>query len=168
MKIQRQRGIVLIEFALSFLIFWMIFMGIVEFGRTMLAWNAAGEATRIAARMASICTGESNIQKTAIANKVVYLLQLTGQAYYADPNAAGSENDLTAQPDWLKLEYFPPNCTDSDCEQVQASLTGVNLKLRFPGWTLDLALPANRTTVMRESMRNNFPSGFNGLNGYCT
>ncbi|MGV0959953.1 MAG: TadE/TadG family type IV pilus assembly protein [Limnohabitans sp.] len=167
MKAIRQRGTVLIEFALSFLIFWIIFVGIVEFGRTMLAWNAASEATRIAARVASICTSQSTLQKTAIANKVVYLLQLTGQAYYADPGVPGSESDLTAQPDWLRLEYFPPACNDSNCEQVQASLSGVNLKLRFPGWTLDLALPANRTTVMRESMRNPFPSGFNAVNTYC-
>jgi hypothetical protein len=167
MKAKRQRGTVLIEFTLSFLLFWLIFFAIVEFGRTMLAWNAAGEATRLAARYASICTSESVIQKTSIANKVVYLLQLTGQAYYADPNAPGVESDLTAQPDWLKLEYFPAGCTDSNCEQVRASLSGVNLKLQFAWVTLDWALPANPVTVLREGMsrKNVFPPSNN--NTYC-
>ncbi|MGV0983666.1 MAG: TadE/TadG family type IV pilus assembly protein [Limnohabitans sp.] len=161
MKANRQRGAVLIEFTLSFLLFWVIFFAIVEFGRTMLAWNAAGEATRLAARYASICDSGNQIQKTA--SKVVYLLQLTGQAYYADPNAPGVEKDLKQQADWLKLEYFPVGCTDNNCEQVRASLSGVNLKLRFAWLSLDLALPANRTTVMRESMHNTAL----GLNTFC-
>jgi hypothetical protein len=167
MKVNRQRGAVLIEFTLSFLLFWLMFVAIVEFGRTMLAWNAAGEATRLAARYASICTSESMIQKTAIANKVVYLLQLSGQAYYADPNTPGVELDLTLKPDWLKLEYFPASCTDSNCEQVRASLSGVNLKLQFAWVTLDWALPANTATVMREGMSrlNVFPPG--NKNTYC-
>ena len=86
MKHPRQQGTVLIEFTLSFLIFWIVFIGILEFGRTLLVWNTAAEATRIAARMASICTSESDIQKTAIANKVVYLLKITGQATYTAPS----------------------------------------------------------------------------------
>jgi len=168
MKRERQQGTALIEFTLCFLIFWMVFIGILEFGRTLLVWNTAAEATRIAARMASICTSESAIQKTAIANKVVYLLKITGQATYTAPSTPTVQSDLTDQPDWLTLSYFPVGCTDSTCEHVQASLTGVNLALRFPGWTLDLALPPNRTTVLRESMRNNFPAGLSNVNTYCS
>jgi Flp pilus assembly protein TadG len=163
MKHPRQQGTVLIEFTLCFLIFWMVFIGILEFGRTLLVWNTAAEATRIAARMASICTSESVIQKTAIANKVVYLLKITGQATYTAPSTT-VKNDLTDQPDWLNLTYLPTGCSDNTCEFVQASLTGVNLELSFPGWTLDLALPANRTTVLRESMSVKFPSGLNNVN----
>lgn len=167
MRAIRQRGTVLIEFALSFLIFWIIFLGVVEFGRTMLAWNAGSEATRIAARAASICTGYGGLELPVIANKVVPLLKLTGQAYYADPSVPGSEIDLRTTPDWLHIDYLPVGCNDNNCEQVQASLSGVNLKLRFPGWTLNLALPPNSTTVMRESMRNTFPFGFGAVITHC-
>lgn len=168
MKYPRQQGTVLIEFTLCFLIFWVVFIGILEFGRTLLVWNTAAEATRIAARMASICTSESVIQKAAIANKVVYLLKITGQASYTDPATPSTKNDLTDQPDWLNLTYLPTGCNDNSCEFVQASLSGVNLQLRFPGWTVDLALPPNRTTVLRESMRNIFPAGLNNVNSYCS
>ena len=164
MKHPRQQGTVLIEFTLCFVIFWIVFIGILEFGRTLLVWNTAAEATRIAARMASICTSESDIQKTAIANKVVYLLKMTGQASYTAPSTPSVKTDLTDQPDWLNLTYLPTGCNDNNCEFVQASLTGVNLELRFPGWTLDLALPPNRTTVLRESMSVKFPSGLNNVN----
>jgi uncharacterized protein (UPF0333 family) len=178
MLINRQRGAVLIEFALSFLVFWIVFIGIVEFGRAMLAWNAAAEATRLAARVASICTSAN---KSAVTNKSLNLLQLTGQVHYvyeADENGDGINEQIKidmshdirvydSATNWLQLDYFPVGCTNSNCEQVQASLSNLHIILRLPGWNLDIPLPANRTTILREGMSNlnRFNSG--AQNPYC-
>lgn len=179
MKKIQQRGVVLIEFLLGFILFWVIFIGIIEAGRAMLAWNAAGEATRLAARVASICT---RANKSAVTNKVVNLLQLTGQVNYVyetDENGDGinekvkidmTHDDRAYDPtiNWLQLDYFPAGCNNINCEYVQASLSNLHLILRLPGWDLDIPLPPNRTTVMREGMSNinRFNSG--AQNQYCS
>lgn len=151
MKHTRQHGTVLIEFTLCFLIFWMIFIGILEFGRTLLAWNTAAEATRIAARMASICTDGALPTKSVIAAKVEPLLTISGQATYVGPGSTASGLDLAGQSAWLTLTYGPTGCDANTCEFVQARLTGIQLKLQFPGMSFDLALPENRTTVVLEN-----------------
>lgn len=152
MKQPRQHGTVLIEFTLCFLIFWVIFIGILEFGRTLLVWNTAGEATRIAARMASICTDGAFPTKSMIAAKVEPLLNISGQAMYVASGTTASGLELAGQSDWLNLSYLgSPDCDANTCEFVQARLTGIQLKLEFPGVSFDLALPENRTTVVREN-----------------
>lgn len=158
---------VLVEFALSFLIFWIIFLSVLEFGRVMVAWNAAGEATRIAARMASICTGDDDTQVDVIKSRITPLMRLSGQAKYY-PSSPDVGLDLGDTTDWLKLNYFPSGCSDSDCEQVQASLSGVVIKINFPGFNLDFPIPVNRVTVMRETMHNDFPTGYIPPNKYCS
>lgn len=168
MKKNRQRGVVLIEFAFSFLIFWIIFIGIIEFGRAMLAWNAAAEATRLAARVASICT---SLNKSAVINKSLNLIQLTGQVNYINGMTVDMSHDpLAYDPttDWLQLDYFPVGCTNTNCEQVRASLSNLHLILRLPGGNVDIPLPPNPTTVLREGMSNlnRFNSG--AANNYCT
>ena len=48
---RRSGGAVIVEVALSASLFLLLMLAIVEFARYMLTWNAASEATRIAARM---------------------------------------------------------------------------------------------------------------------
>ncbi len=167
MKIKHQKGVVLIEFAFGFLVFWIIFFGILEFARAMVAWNAAGEATRVAARMASMCTSDDQTQIDVIKTRVTPLMRLSGQVKYY-PNGSDVGVDLGDATDWLKLEYFPVGCSDSDCEQVQASLSEMIIRLNFLGFDVDLTLPDNRTTVMRETMRNDFPTGYTPTNKLCS
>ena len=55
-KTHKESGVTIIEFALSFTVFWLIFIAIIEFCRVMFAWNSALEATRLGSRLASICS----------------------------------------------------------------------------------------------------------------
>lgn len=153
-KIKNQKGVVILEFTLCFVIFWVVFMGVIEFSRTLISWNAAQEATRMAARMASICN-KNAVQSFQINSKLSYLLQAAGQV------------DLSERLDWLQLEYFPAGCAVGTCEQVQARLNDVRLQLMFSGFAgfpVEIVLPENRTTVMRESMQNYLAGTDGGLN----
>ena len=49
-----QRGVAAVEFALVAVVFFMILLGIMEFGRIMYVWNTAQEVTRRAAREAVV------------------------------------------------------------------------------------------------------------------
>src|SRR5437870_7947559 len=49
-----QRGAATVEFALIAVVFFMILLGIMEFGRIMYVWNTAQEVTRRAAREAVV------------------------------------------------------------------------------------------------------------------
>src|SRR5439155_22094904 len=49
-----QRGAAAVEFALIAVVFFMVLLGITEFGRIMYIWNPAQEVTRRAAREAVV------------------------------------------------------------------------------------------------------------------
>ena len=49
-----QRGVAAVEFALVAVVFFMILLGIMEFGRIMYVWNTTQEVTRRAAREAVV------------------------------------------------------------------------------------------------------------------
>jgi hypothetical protein len=49
-----QRGAATVEFALIAIVFFMVLLGIMEFGRIMYIWNTAQEVTRRAAREAVV------------------------------------------------------------------------------------------------------------------
>jgi Flp pilus assembly protein TadG len=51
----RQRGAVAVETALAMAIFVLLVILVVEFGRLMYTWVAAGEAARLGARVAVVC-----------------------------------------------------------------------------------------------------------------
>ena len=50
-----QRGTGIVEFALIATIFLTVLLGIMDFGRMLLMWNSAAEATRWGARIAVVC-----------------------------------------------------------------------------------------------------------------
>src|SRR5881396_498847 len=49
-----QRGVAAVEFALIAVVFFMVLLGIMEFGRLMYVWNTTQEVTRRAAREAVV------------------------------------------------------------------------------------------------------------------
>ena len=79
----RQNGAEIIEFALVVLVFLMLLIGIMEFGRWMFTLNAAAEATRWGARLAEVCGSDEDI-----ASDVAVMVRSGGTviAKYDDPN----------------------------------------------------------------------------------
>jgi Flp pilus assembly pilin Flp len=53
-RVRPQRGAATVEFALLAIVFFMVLLGIMEFGRLIYVWNTAQEVTRHAAREAVV------------------------------------------------------------------------------------------------------------------
>lgn len=139
--IRNQSGAVLIEFAISFVIFWTVLIGVIEFSRYMFSWATASEATRIAARLASICD-KGTVQEARIRTRVEHLVRASGQI------------ELGTRTDWLVLSYFPAGCNSETCTFVEAKLQGLQPQLSIPGVSSVAPLPEFRIHAPREAMRN--------------
>lgn len=137
----KQSGVVIIEFALSFVIFWLILLAIIEFCRAMFAWNSALEATRLGSRLASICSMD-NGQQNKIRDMVKYYIASSGMVI----------NNL--DDNWLEFIYYPPGCDISSCTSVESKLSEVQIKLLIPINAAMFTLPEFRHVVLRESLSN--------------
>ncbi len=64
----RQSGAATVEFAIIAVVFFVIWLGIMELGRMMYIWNTAQEITRRAARMAVVnwMDQQDAVQRTAV------------------------------------------------------------------------------------------------------
>ena len=153
-RIDKQFGVAIIEFALSFSIFWIVFMAVIEFCRGMYAWNSAQEATRLAARYASICS-ESSTQQSIIRNKVKSYISSVGAI--SVPSGIG----------WMAFSYYPSGCTT--CESVEVKLSNLKIDLQIPFYNLQFNLPEFKTMVLRESMSNTvtYTNGSSENNSIC-
>ncbi len=133
------RGAAMIEFALGLMVFLLAVMAVIELARFMLVFNMAAEATRLAARLASTCD-VGPTQQAQIRSQVRVFVQSSGQI------------QVGARSDWLTLTYWPTACTQTTCQQVQASLTQLEAVLPLPLASLTLPLPPFRSTAPREAM----------------
>jgi hypothetical protein len=140
-RLRHITGVATVEFALAFSIFVVALLGVVEFGRLMLAWNTAAEATRLASRLAAICD-PGPAQHARIRNRVRYFIEASGQL---QPGEGG---------DWLEFDYLPAGCTASNCTHVQTNLKNLQATLLIPTMELGIDIPAYRTRQVREIMRN--------------
>ncbi len=137
----RQRGAAMVELSLAVLMLCVLLLGIVELARFMWLFNTTAEASRLASRLASVCeTGTA--QQARIRARVQYFIEASGQL------RVGQRSD------WLVLSYSPASCTASNCTLVQARLSGLEVPLMIPVWSLRLPLPAWQSTQVREAMSN--------------
>ena len=145
-----QKGAATVEFALVVIIFFTLLVGIAEIGRLLFTLNAASEATRLGARLASVCDKND----PAIKARMHQIL--------------GNMRD-----EQFDIEYLPAACDASTCKSVTVALatTEANgLKARFsffiPFYSAAIDLPSFATTVPREHMNSSDAKG--GINTLCT
>lgn len=146
----RQQGVVVLEFTLAVLVFVFVLIGFVLISRMLLAWMGAQEATRLAARSASMCSIHPQ-QEQKIRTDMGYLLIESGLVH----------------PDWeqwLSFTYSPSGCDSSTCQLVQVRMSGVMVEMDLFGIAQNFELPANAVTVTREAMTYQLaPSGVIGV-----
>ena len=75
-----QRGAATVEFALLAIVFFMVLLGMMEFGRLMYVWNTTQEVTRRAAREA-VVRDFSGTEIAAIQRESIFQGGSTGTAY---------------------------------------------------------------------------------------
>jgi hypothetical protein len=144
----QQKGAALVEFSLSIIIFIIVVMGIIEFGRALFLINMAGKATQMATRLATICDISD---MDMIRTKVRAYLESSGQIHIA-------------QSDWLIITpntstcYFGEQSGNVDPCWITTSLNINALKfdnLMIPmvkNINIQNILPEYRVTQVRESM----------------
>lgn len=133
---RRQRGVLIIEFALvALLIFLPLLLGIMEFGRWMFTLNAAAEATRWSARAAVVCDiGDSRVQQRI-------------------------RNTLGGVADAVVIRYLPSGCTKDTCVTVTAHLEGATFTPLIPYFGVPVSIPPFTTTLPRESLESRDSTG---------
>ncbi len=133
---RHQCGAALVEFAFVALIFFTILLGIMEFGRWMFVLNSANEATRLGARLATLCDKDvSGTGSSVIKTKMKLFLPNT-----SDPQIA--------------INYSPAGCTASNCVTVEVKLINATFTPLIPFMGLPLPIPSFATSLPRELMNS--------------
>lgn len=141
----RQRGGALIEFSLSVMIFFVVVMAVVEFGRALFLINMAGRATQMATRLATVCD-QNDPQYNIIRAKVRYFIEASGQIKV--PNNSTWLN-ITPNSDTC---YFLQKSGNVDPCWITTSLSNLSFKLMIPLMDIRITLPEYRVTQVREAM----------------
>ena len=146
MSNQRQRGTTTVEFAIIGAAMLMVLFGVIEVARAMFVMNALGEATRRAARMATVCP----VNDPAIAQV----------GLFNTPGGSGNRilGDLTAAN--FAIEYLnaagavvaDPVGNFSQIEFVRTRIANYQHQILIPFATSLITTPSFATTLRRESL----------------
>lgn len=132
----QQGGAAIVEFALIAMFFFMLLIGIMEFGRWLFTLNAASEATRWGARLAVVCDN-TEPQKEKIKKKIVSILH----------GVSDEQVDIT---------YSPPGCASVTCiTDVTVSMKqSAKFTAMIPFFSGSYQIPPFTVTLPRESMES--------------
>lgn len=139
---QSQLGIAAVEMALVSLIFLSLMLAVVDLSRWLYAFNAAGEATRLGARLAAVCARDATRQ-AVIRERVQVLV----------PELSPERAEAVIRFDYQDADGLSaPGCGSGDCRLVSVWLQ--DYSIRSIAWFLpgQLSVPATRATVPRESL----------------
>ena len=130
---RRQRGAAAVEFAIvTVLVFFALLLGAMEMARLLWTWNAAGEATRLGARLAVVC---SIADAASIKTRMRAMLPAL-----ADGN--------------VTINYLPGGCDEQTCQSVRVTLAGYTHVPIIPFVPLSIAIPPFQTTLPKEFMQS--------------
>jgi Flp pilus assembly protein TadG len=154
---QNERGTTVAEFAVVALLFFVIIFGIIEFGRLLYTHNALTDATRRGARFAALHAGETEADKTAVKNEVVYGANAT---YDVDGNPTSSPLINGLSTTMVEVEFLGVPM-DAEGERMTAygtnlgtatvKIEGYEFNLLIPVVGRQLTLPPYSTTLTAES-----------------
>lgn len=158
---KRQYGAAAVEFALIAIAFFLLFLGLLEFGRMLYLYNTMQEATRNLARHAvvtSVTTASTEAFRKAHA--------LFGQdAMPGGPEIKASNvtivylrgdmSEVSSPPEFQRIECITggPNCVAF----VRAEISGATYQPVIAGFfsALQIPLPTSSVTMPAESMGDN-------------
>lgn len=139
-SIRHTRGASTVEFALSCIAFFTLFLGAFEVARYAYVRNAAAEATRVGARMAAACSIDAdNAIRTAMHALVPQIPANDETKVVISQKQADKTTDCTAT---------------SDCAYVTVTVSGVAVETAIPLMPVNLVLPTTSSTVPREFLNS--------------
>ena len=121
----RQSGATIVEFSLVLMLFFTLFLGILDFSRMLWTWNAANEATRWGARISVVCDRGA---AAVLASMQKFVPQLAASNVQIDwYDAAGN---------------ISATCDSTNCAGVNVLITGLNYQWLSPiGYATQAAIP---------------------------
>lgn len=137
------KGVTTVEFSIIAALFFIILLGVIEFGRALSVWNTLTEATRRGARIAVVCP----VNHSAIARIAVFNDAITGGASPILPGLSPA-NVLV---DYLDVNGAP-TASFNAIRYVRVRITGYQHNLLIPFFNRLLNAPAFETTLPRESL----------------
>jgi hypothetical protein len=152
--LRRQRGGAIVEFALIAVVFLMLLLGIMDFGRMLLMWNSTAEATRWGARIAVVC---DQLTPDQVRGKMKQILPQLADANivieWQDPQGVASASCTKATCKGVEVRIYnnPANADDPSNLQFQAVSP-------YMGFVVP-PVPAFATYLPRESMEATNASG---------
>lgn len=145
----RQKGAVMVEFAIIGLLFFIILFSVFEFSRLLFVWNAIADATRLGARAASVCIIDSD----DIANITRSDPTLSGDSFL--PNNVEASNIQVRYLDIDGNQTFPNPADVASYIQtryVEVSIINYQHDLLIPVLGRMITLPPFTTTRPREAL----------------
>ncbi len=142
LNIEKQRGTVIVEFAMVGLLFFTLLLGVLEVGRLAYTWNTLAEASRLGARAAAVCGFDALAIASVIRSNNQLLSDLTAQNIVVEYLA----QDLSIVGDPEGVAGF------GDIRFVQVGFTGYQFTPFIPIPGLELTFPAMTSTRPRESL----------------
>ena len=125
----KERGAATVEFALVFVFFMALVIGVMEFARLMLVFSAAVEATRLGARVAVVCGPEDGAAVRARMKQTLGILE----------------------PENILISYPEPGCAPATCEPVTVRLQDARVRLYNPLVPIEVPIPSFASAVSAES-----------------
>lgn len=155
---KKQHGVATVEFSLIALLFIIILLGIIEFGRALYVYNTLVEATRRGARVAAVCpitdSGRDQIRRITIFDLAdgtgTPMLGLT----QANIIVSYFKSDMTAivpSPP-LTLPQYDTAATAFVRVEIDQGANRFLHQLIIPGLSTIFQVPAIRTTLPSESL----------------
>jgi hypothetical protein len=143
---RRQQGVTTVEFAIIGAVMLFVLFGVVEVGRAMFVLNALGEATRRAARMATVCP----LNDPAIAQ--VGMFNAPGST---GNRIVGNLTEANLETDYLDTNggvLADPLANFSQIQFVRTRIVNFRHQMLIPFGTYLFTTPDFATTLRRESL----------------
>jgi Flp pilus assembly protein TadG len=146
MKFSRQQGLTTVEFAFVGATMLVLVLGLIEVGRTMFVLNALNEATRRAARMATVCP----VNDPAIAQ--VGMFNAPGQTGNTVVGGLTAANFSIQYLNGAGAVVADPVGSFSQIQFVRARIVNFQHQMLIPFATYLVTSPDFATTLRRESL----------------
>ncbi len=139
----KTKGVTTVEFAIIGTLFFIVLLGVIEFGRALFVWNTLTEATRRGARIAVVCP----VNHSAITRIAVFNTATTSGASPILPNLS---------PGNVAVDYLDRNGNPAGTflaiRYARVRITGYQHNMLIPFFNQLLNAPAFETTLPRESL----------------
>lgn len=152
----KKNGSVIVEFALSALVFFSLVIGMVEFGRALFLMNMASRATQLATRLATVCSIDDG-QYDQIRDRVRFYIESSGfKIESSEQKTNPTKYSSWQETNWLVIKPDGDTCYDNgkslDPCWITSYLNGLTFTLLVPILDIQIPLPDYRVTQVRELM----------------